>query len=154
MAPGTNPLTKPVAVTRRLILQQARHQTINSPVTACKHTVSYSLSLPSRGSFHLSLTVLVHYRSTAVFSLTRWSSQIRTGLHVSRVTRDAASIGVSFVYRTITVYGGAFQLSSTRYPLPYRGPTTPVTEATGLGSSPFARRYLGNRSFTFLSSGY
>ena len=31
--------------------------------TACKHRVSGSLSLPSRGSFHLSLTVLVHYRS-------------------------------------------------------------------------------------------
>ena len=32
--------------------------------TACKHRVSGSLSLPSRGSFHLSLTVLLHYRSS------------------------------------------------------------------------------------------
>ena len=31
--------------------------------TNCRHTVSGSLSLPSRGAFHLSLTVLVHYRS-------------------------------------------------------------------------------------------
>jgi len=31
--------------------------------TVCKHVVSDSISLPSRGSFHLSLTVLVHYRS-------------------------------------------------------------------------------------------
>ena len=31
--------------------------------SACKHRVSGSLSLPFRGSFHLSLTVLVHYRS-------------------------------------------------------------------------------------------
>ena len=31
--------------------------------TTCRHTVSGSLSLPSRGAFHLSLTVLVHYRS-------------------------------------------------------------------------------------------
>ena len=31
--------------------------------TDCKHTVSGSISLPSRGSFHLSLTVLVRYRS-------------------------------------------------------------------------------------------
>ena len=30
---------------------------------ACRHRVSGSLSLPSRGSFHLSLTVLFHYRS-------------------------------------------------------------------------------------------
>jgi len=32
-------------------------------LTTCRHTVSGSLSLPFRGAFHLSLTVLVHYRS-------------------------------------------------------------------------------------------
>src|SRR5665647_1435692 len=31
--------------------------------TGCRHTVSGSISLPSRGTFHLSLTVLVRYRS-------------------------------------------------------------------------------------------
>ena len=31
--------------------------------TACKHTVSGTISLPSRGTFHHSLTVLIHYRS-------------------------------------------------------------------------------------------
>jgi hypothetical protein len=31
--------------------------------TDCRHTVSGTLSLPSRGTFHPSLTVLVHYRS-------------------------------------------------------------------------------------------
>src|SRR4030095_2653658 len=31
--------------------------------TDCRHTVSGSISLPSRGTFHLSLTVLVRYRS-------------------------------------------------------------------------------------------
>ena len=31
--------------------------------TVCMHVVSGSISLPSRGSFRLSLTVLVHYRS-------------------------------------------------------------------------------------------
>src|ERR671922_672648 len=34
-------------------------------LTACKPTVSGSISLPSRGTFHPSLTVLVHYRSPA-----------------------------------------------------------------------------------------
>ena len=34
-----------------------------SALTACRHTVSGTLSLPSRGTFHLSLTVLVRYRS-------------------------------------------------------------------------------------------
>ena len=31
--------------------------------TVCMHAVSGSISLPFRGSFRLSLTVLVHYRS-------------------------------------------------------------------------------------------
>ena len=55
-------------VTRWLILQKARHYPAGKPafqaVTACKHTVSGTISLPSRGAFHLSLTVLVHYRSS------------------------------------------------------------------------------------------
>ena len=33
-------------------------------LTVCKPTVSGTISLPSRGTFHLSLTVLVHYRSS------------------------------------------------------------------------------------------
>ena len=31
--------------------------------TACRHTVSGTISLPSRGTFHHSLTVLIRYRS-------------------------------------------------------------------------------------------
>src|ERR1039458_8168859 len=34
-----------------------------SAPTPCTHTISGSVSLPFRGSFNLSLTVLVHYRS-------------------------------------------------------------------------------------------
>ncbi len=49
--------------------------------------VSGSLSFPSRGAFHLSLTVLVHYRSSRVFSLGGWSPQLPTGFLVSRGTR-------------------------------------------------------------------
>ena len=55
--------------------------------TACRHTVSVSISLPSRGAFHLSLTVLVHYRSSWVFSLGKWSPQLPTGFLVSRGTQ-------------------------------------------------------------------
>ena len=46
-----------------------------------------SISLPSRGAFHLSLTVLVHYRSSKVFSLGGWSPQLPTGFLVSRGTQ-------------------------------------------------------------------
>jgi hypothetical protein len=39
------------------------HQKSSKALTDCRQPVSGTLSLPSRGTFHLSLTVLVHYRS-------------------------------------------------------------------------------------------
>ena len=42
---------------------------------------------PNRGTFHLSLTVLVHYRSPSVFSLGEWTPQIPTGLACPAVLR-------------------------------------------------------------------
>jgi hypothetical protein len=50
--------------------------------------VSGSVSSPSRGAFHLSLTVLVHYRLQQVFSLGGWSPQLPTRFHVPRGTQD------------------------------------------------------------------
>ena len=75
-------------------IKSSAHSSIGTPLsrrigtlTACRHTVSGSISLPSRGSFHLSLTVLVHYRSSRVFSLGGWAPLLPTGLHVSRGTQ-------------------------------------------------------------------
>ncbi len=44
-------------------LVNVSEETNNRALTTCRHTVSGSFSLPFRGAFHLSLTVLVHYRS-------------------------------------------------------------------------------------------
>ena len=43
---------------------------------------------PNRGTFHLSLTVLVHYRSPSVFSLGEWTPQLPTGLACPAVLRN------------------------------------------------------------------
>ncbi len=59
----------------------------HSAPTACRNTVSGSFHSPNRGSFHLSLTVLVHYRSPRVFSLGRWSSLLPTRFLESRGTQ-------------------------------------------------------------------
>jgi hypothetical protein len=46
-------------------LSQAQHHKWHRLApTDCRHTVSGTVSLPSRGTFHLSLTVLVRYRSS------------------------------------------------------------------------------------------
>ena len=57
-APKLNFLTSLHNITRRPVLQKVRHGTISSALSACKHTVSGTISPPSRGTFHLSLTVL------------------------------------------------------------------------------------------------
>ena len=64
------------AKTRWLILQQARSHGLATASTPCKHMVSGLFHCPYRASFHLSLTVLVHYRSRRVCSLTGQFRQI------------------------------------------------------------------------------
>jgi hypothetical protein len=47
---------------------------------------------PNRGTFHLSLTVLVHYRLPSVFSLGEWTPQIPAGLACPAVLRYLAEV--------------------------------------------------------------
>ena len=111
--------------------------------TACRHTVSGTVSLPSRGAFHLSLTVLVRYRSSRVFSLGKWSPRIPTGFLVSRGTQDPGGSRTDFAYGALTPFGGPFQVLRLSVPaLPCRRSCNPApTSGDGLGCSPFARRY-------------
>ena len=51
--------------------------------TGQKRMVSGLFHSPHRGAFHRSLTVLVHYRSLAVFSLGWWSTPLPARCHVS-----------------------------------------------------------------------
>jgi hypothetical protein len=96
--------------------------------TACRHTVSGSLSLRSRGAFHLSLTVLSAIGCQGVFSLGRWSSRIPTGFLVSRSTWVHTSQShLSFVYRALTVYGRpSHAVLLSRWFLTLRGVCSPL----------------------------
>ena len=58
-------------------------------------------------------------------------------------------LSVSFAYRTFTVFGPAFQLSSATNLSPYRVLHPEKITPFGLGSSDFARHYFRNR-FYFL----
>jgi hypothetical protein len=101
VSPHSDSLSLRLRVSPRLASPQRSnspaHSSIGTPssrrsgtLTACRHVVSGTISLPSRGAFHLSLTVLVHYRSTGVFSLGEWSPQLPTRLHVSGRTQGCA----------------------------------------------------------------
>ena len=63
------------------------HKARREALTACRRPVSGTLSLPSRGTFHHSLTVLIHYRSSGGIQAAKWSWQIHTGFHEPRATR-------------------------------------------------------------------
>lgn len=70
-----------------------------SAPTACRRTVSGAISLPSRGAFHLSLTVLVHYRSQE--SVQPWRVVPPASRRVSRARRYSGSgFGGGAVVRT------------------------------------------------------
>ena len=141
-------LSLPQTATRRLIMQKARGQSLHPPKrghrspTACKYTVSDSISLPSPGFFSSFAHATIRYRSLGVFSLTRWSSQIPTGFPVPRSTRVPPRPIQPFAYRSFTFCARVFQPVRLDFidtmlvvPRPHRH------KASGLGCSRFARRY-------------
>ena len=88
-APGSSPLTSPRQITRRLILQEARRHPrfrigLRLLVSSRFQVLFHS---PVRGTFHLSLTVLVLYRSLNVFSLGKWSPQLHAVLACTALLR-------------------------------------------------------------------
>ena len=97
-APPVSGLTLPLRLTRWLILQKARRHTLTMqaspivlrPVVSIRFQVLFHS--PHRGTFHLSFTVLVHYRLSNVFSLGKWASQLPTGLACPAVLRSFARV--------------------------------------------------------------
>ena len=106
-------------LTRRLILQKARHHPPQGAMTDCKHTVSGTISLPSRGTFHHSLTVLIHYRSQASYQTYRTvpadSQQIPRAHCYSGTPRTPKH--THFTYRTLTYSGRRFHTTSATHAL-------------------------------------
>src|ERR1700752_431401 len=116
-------------VTRRLILQKARHQATGKPATPsdCLWARGFRyyftpltgvlFTFPSRYSFTIGQSV--------IFSLTGWSPQIPAGLHVSCGTRVPARVWSIFNYRAVTVSGRPFHAVHLTPLAHVAGPTTP-----------------------------
>ena len=125
--------------------------------TACMHTVSGSISLAVRRSFHLSLTVLSTIGHRLVFSLGRWSSQLQPGFHVSRPTRDPHRLGYRhFAYGTLTLCGRTFQYRSAMHsPCLMMRPHNPRTSLLiRVWAFPISLAATPGISFDFFSSRY
>ena len=118
-------------------MQKARRHHINAAPTACRHTVSGSFHSATSSSFHLSLTVLVHYRSLS-------SIQPQQMVLLSS-RKDPPTPRYSFILNS----------PSTGLSPSVAGLSSAVLlEFYGWGSSAFARHYLRNPFISFSSSRY
>lgn len=128
--------------------------------------VSGTLSLPSRGTFHHSLTVLFTIGHQGVFRLDGWSRQIHAKFHESRATWGHSHQWHAHVYGTLTHSGTPSQTlrlhtpfitgrtdgsRSRETPQPRACNTCRLEHTHGLASSAFARHYSRNHCcFLFL----
>ena len=126
--------------------------------TACRQAVSGTVSLPSRGAFHLSLAVLVRYRSQE--SIQGWRVDPPASHRVSRARRysGAERRGDAIRVRGSNPVPPAFPCRSASSVLCNRavpGPTTPAGLALPpVWPLPRSLAATGGVSFDFSSSGY
>ncbi len=101
-----------MSLTRRLILQKkARHHPPHKAraLTDCRHTVSGTISLPSRGgTFHHSLTVLIRYRSLR--SIQAYRVVPADSQQIPRARCYSGGKKTFHESRQVFVYGGALTL--------------------------------------------
>ena len=111
-APAVSALTSQQSVTRWLILQKARRRFHSLPLFPLRPLVDARFQVlfhsPHRGPFHLSLTVLLLYRSSRVFSLGQWPALLPTGLACPVVLRSTASLQLCFRLRDFHPLRSAF----------------------------------------------
>ena len=125
------------------------------PLTAGEYVVSGSLSSPFRGAFHLSLTVLVHYRSHKIFSLGGWSPLLPTnspGFVVLRVlTRTVALLATGLSPAVVPLSNG---FTSALVPVGVRPYNPPCSQEQEVWAVPASLATTTGISFDVFSSGY
>ena len=132
--------------------KSTRSRTCGAPA-ACGHGVSGSLSLPSRGPFHLSFTVLCSIGHWVVFSLAGWSPRLPTGFHVSRGTLDPAGGAAPSAYGALTLSGRPSQGRSASAAPPSCSPE-PRRARTPVWAPPVPLAATPGIDVSFSSSGY
>ncbi len=113
-------------------------QAASDAPTACRHTVSGTISLRSRGTFHHSLTVLSAIGHQGIFRLSGWSRQIHTGFLGPRATwvslKRAADVSTTGVLPSTPDLSHVLRLHQRFLTRPTAGrpwkrdPTTPHTQ--------------------------
>ena len=132
----------PGRAARRTVLQKVRGHTLSCRAPAGRrHRVSGSLSLPSRGTFHLSFTVLYAIGDWGIFRLGGWSPRLPTGFLVSRATLDPVCFGPLSCTGISPSLSGLSRSFPLAFLLLYDSPNPISVTTNGLGSFPFAHHY-------------
>ena len=138
-------------------MQKARGHTVlkHSASTACRLTVSVSISLPSRGSFHLSLTVLVHYRSSVKYlALEDGPPRFPQGFTCPVVLRNSLGCGsISCTGLSPSMVSLSILFHYRSY-IPRWGPTTPCRQAGMVWAYPRSLAATYGISIDFFSCRY
>ena len=166
--------TTPHGLTSRHSTNSQAHSSKGTPSpqkapTVCKHMVSGTISLPSRGTFHLSLTVLVRYRSSG--SIQAYQVVLADSHEIPRAPCYSGTHSRTAVRMTATGLTPSPVRPSNRFaytPTPHSpvtaatGRVTPqpphrnpcrVSHDTGLAPSAFARHYSRNHILFSLPAG-
>lgn len=154
--------TTPHGLTSRHAADSQAHSSKGTPspnkkaLTDCKHTVSGTISLPSRGTFHHSLTVLSTIGHHKYLGLPggpgRFTADSTSPLLLGNIIHSHAHV---FTYGTLTHYGRPFQTTSANTHITSEEPAASsnnapqhhtrnpcqVSHAYGLASSTFVRHY-------------
>ena len=140
-----------------------------TPPTACRHVVSGSISLASRRAFHLSLTVLVRYRSQVRIS--PWQMVLPASIGISRVPtysgndaqrhKSPSPTGLS---PSLAALSSALRLHDSHPPKTLQGPpaspynpvgtTAAAFYAPTVWATPRSLAATGGITFVSFSSGY
>ena len=129
-------------------MQKARRHTtcVLRPLVSIRFQVLFHSAI--RGSFHLSLTVLVHYRSLR--SIQPYQMVLADSHKASPTSRYSGYYYhiIDYAYGAITLYGQASQpalLFFNTHIIVLQPPL--CRNIIGLGSFPFARHYSGNHYY-------
>ena len=159
VATARKALTKPQTVTRRIIMQKARrHPCKHRAPTACKRMVSGSLSSPSRGSSHLSVTLLSSLSVIREYlALRDGPRRFSRGFTCPDLLRYPPGGSADVAYGAVTLYGRPFQVSSAIRLLcnsHVEDPTTPQGKTPAVWAVPRSLAATDGIDFSFYSSGY
>ena len=135
-------------------MQKARRHNNNVAPTACKRMVSGSFHPPIRGTFHLSFTVLVHYRSLVSIQPYQMVLADSKGVSPAPPYSGITHVNRLYLYRALTFYGRSSQTFQVRWYSNRVSYNPDIAVTISVWANPSSLATTLGITFVFFSSGY